>query len=65
MIVTLPGLFSYLFFNKGNKRLTEKLLKQEMYHNVHKTVSKFYRRHSEFTSKYNVGLKHCGEKVYQ
>ena len=38
-------------FNARNKCLTAKLLQQE------KNLSKFYRRHYELISKYNVGLK--------
>ena len=45
-------------FNARNKCLTAKLLQQGYrYHNLRKTFSKFYRRHYEFISKYNVGLK--------
>ena len=42
-------------FNARNKCLTAKLLKQG--YRYHKTFSKFYRRHYELISKYNVGLK--------
>ena len=48
-------------FNARNKCLTAKLLQQGYrYHKLHKlrkTFSKFYRRHYELISKYNVGLK--------
>ena len=47
-------------FNARNKCLTAKLLKQAyryMYHKLRKTFSKFYRRHYELISKFNVGLK--------
>ena len=45
-------------FNARNKRLTAKLLQQGYrYHKLRKTFSKFYRRHYELISKYNVGLK--------
>ena len=45
-------------FNARNKCLTAKLLQQGYrYHKVRKTFSKFYRRHYELISKYNVGLK--------
>ena len=38
--------------------LTAKLLQQGyQYHKLRKTFSKFYRRHYELISKYNVGLK--------
>ena len=41
-----------------NKCLTAKLLEQGYrYHKLRKTFSKFYRRHYELISKYNVGLK--------
>ena len=43
------------YFNTRNKVLTAKLLRQGYrYHNVR---SKFYRRHFDIVSKYNVGLK--------
>ena len=42
----------------SNKRLTAKLLQQGYsYHKLRKTFSKFYRRHYELVSKFNVGLK--------
>ena len=45
-------------FNTCNKVLTAKLLRQELrYHKIHKAFSKFYRRHFDIVSKYNVGLK--------
>ena len=45
-------------FNTCNKFLTAKLLKQVYrYHKLRKAFSKFYRRHYEFISKFNVGLK--------
>ena len=40
-------------FNAHNKSLTAKLLQQKL----RKTFSKFYRRHYELVSKFNVGLK--------
>ena len=46
-------------FNARNKCLTAKLLQQGYrYHKLRKTFSKFYRRHYELISKFNVGLKH-------
>ena len=40
------------------KTLTAKLLQQGYrYHKLRKTFSKFYRRHYELVSKFNVGLK--------
>ena len=45
-------------FNARNKCLTAKLLQQGYrYHKLRKTFAKFYRRHYELISKYNVGLK--------
>ena len=45
-------------FNARNKSSTAKLLKQGYrYHKLRKTFSKFYRRHYELVSKFNVGLK--------
>ena len=45
-------------FNTRNKVLTAKLLRQEYrYHKIRKAFSKFYRRHFDIVSKYNVGLK--------
>ena len=45
-------------FNTRNKVLTAKLLKQgNRYHNLRKAYSKFYQRHFDLVSKYNVGLK--------
>ena len=45
-------------FNARNKSLTAKLLQQGYrYHKLRKTFSKFYHRHYELISKYNVGLK--------
>ena len=45
-------------FNARNKCLTAKLLQQGYrYHKLRKTFSKFYRRHYELTSKFNIGLK--------
>ena len=45
-------------FNIRNKVLTVKLLRQGYrYHKLRKAFSKFYRRHFDIVSKYNVGLK--------
>ena len=45
-------------FNTRNKLLTSKLLNQGYrYHKLRKAFSKFYRRHSDLVSKFNVGLK--------
>ena len=44
--------------NTRNECLTAKLLKQGYrFHKVRKAFSKFYRRHYELISKFNVGLK--------
>ena len=43
--------------NIRNKVLTAKLLRQGYrYHKIRKAFSKFYRRHFDIVSKYNVGL---------
>ena len=45
-------------FNARNKSLTAKLLQQGYrYHELRKSLSKFYRRHYELVSKFNIGLK--------
>ena len=45
-------------FNTGNKVLTTILLRQGYRcHKLRKAFSKFYRRHFDIVSKYNVGLK--------
>ena len=45
-------------FNTRDKVLTAKLLRQGYrYHKIRKAFSKFYRRHFDIVSKYNVGLK--------
>ena len=45
-------------FNTCNKVLTAKLLRQGYrYHKLRKASCKFYRRHFDIVSKYNVGLK--------
>ena len=45
-------------FNTRNKCLTAQLLKQDYrYHKLRKAFPKFYRRHYELISKFNVGLK--------
>ena len=48
----------WLIFSARNKSLTVKLLQQGYrYHKPRKTFSKFYCRHYELVSKFNVGLK--------
>ena len=45
-------------FNTRNKVLTAKLIRQGYrYHKIRKAFSKFYWRHFDIVSKYNVGLK--------
>ena len=45
-------------FNTCNKVLTAKLLRQGYrYHTLRKAFSKFYRRHFDIVSKYNILLK--------
>ena len=45
-------------FNARHKGLTAKLLQQDYrYHYLRKTFSKFYRRHYDKISKFNVELK--------
>ena len=45
-------------FNARNKCLTAKLFKQGYgYYRLRKVFSKFYRRHYELISKFNIGLK--------
>ena len=45
-------------FNALNKSLTANLLQQGYrYHKLRKTFTKFYCRHYELVSKFNVGLK--------
>ena len=52
-------------FNARNKCLTAKLLQQGYrYHKLRKTFSKFYRRHYELISKFNVGLKTLSEPKF-
>ena len=49
---------AYIQCTTRNKCLTAKLLKQGYrYHKLRKAFSKFYRRHYELISKFNVGLK--------
>ena len=51
-------------FNTRNKVLTEKLLNQgNRYHKLRKAFSKFYRRHFDIVSKYNIGLKTALQQI--
>ena len=43
--------------NTRNKALTQKLLNQGYRYKLRKAFSKFYRRHFDLVSKFNVGLK--------
>ena len=53
-------------FNTRNNVLTEKLLRQGYrYHKLRQTFSKFYQRHFDIVSKYNVGLKTLFCKAFQ
>ena len=58
-IIRFARVFSHVDdFNTRNKALTAKLLRQGYrYHKIRKAFSKFYRRHFDTVSKYNVGLK--------
>ena len=58
-LIRFARVFSHVAdFNARNKSLTAKLLQQGYrYHKLRKTFSKFYRRHYELVSKFNVGLK--------
>ena len=58
-LIRFPRVSSHVAdFNARNKSLTAKLLQQGYrYHKLQKTFSKFYRRHYELVSKFNVGLK--------
>ena len=58
-LIRFARVFSHVDdFNTRNKCLTAKLLKQGYrYHKLRKAFSKFYRRHYELISKFNVGLK--------
>ena len=58
-LIRFAGVCSHIEdLNALNKCLTAKLLKQGYrYHKLSKAFSKFYRRHYELISKFNVGLK--------
>ena len=58
-LIRFARVSSHVFdFNARNKSLTAKLLQQGYrYHKLRKTFSKFYRRHYELVSKFNVRLK--------
>ena len=58
-LIRFSGVSSHVDdFNTRNKVLTAKLLRQGYrYHKIRKAFSKFYRRHFDIVSKYNVGLK--------
>ena len=50
--------------NTRNKVLTAELLRQGYRYKLRYAFSKFYRRHFDIVSKYNVGLKHFFCKVF-
>ena len=53
-------------FNTRNKVLTAKLLRQGYrYHKIRKAFSKFYRRHFDIVSKYNVRLKDFFRRAFR
>ena len=58
-LICFAGVSSHVDdLNTRNKVLTAKLLRQRYkYHKLRKAFTKFYRRHFDFVSKYNVGLK--------
>ena len=59
-LIRFARVFSHVDdFNTHNKLLTEKKLLRQgyMHHKLCKAFSKFYRRHFDIVSKYNVGLK--------
>ena len=58
-VIRFPRVSSHVDdFNTRNKVLTAKLLRQGYrYHKLRKAFSKFYRRHFDIVSKYDVGLK--------
>ena len=58
-LIRFARIFSHVDdFNTRNKCLTAKLLKQGYRsHKLRTAFSKFYRRHCELISKFNVGLK--------
>ena len=66
-LIRFVRVFSHVAdFNARNKGLTAKLLQQGYrYHKLRRTFSKFYRRHYELVSKFNVGLKHFCIKAYR
>ena len=66
-LIRFAPVFSHVdYFNTRNKVLTAKLLRQGYrYHKIRKAFSKFYRRHFDIVSKYNVGLKHFFCKAFQ
>ena len=58
-LIRFPRVSSHVDnFNTRNKVLTAKLPRQGYrYHKLRKAFSKFYRRHFDLVSKYNIGLK--------
>ena len=77
-LIRFAGVSSHVDdFDTRNKVLTAKLLRQgHRYHKIREAFLKFYRRHLDIVSKYNVGLKtlllqglsepeFCGDFVYK
>ena len=60
-LIRFARVFSHVCdFNTRNKCLTAKLLKQGYrYHKLRKAFEKFYRRHNELVSKFNVTYSLC------
>ena len=58
-LIRFPRVSSHVDnFNTRNKVLTAKLPRQGYrYHKLRKAFSKFYRRHFDLVSKYNIGLQ--------
>ena len=57
-LIRFARVSSHVDFNTRNRVLTAKPLSQGYrYHKIRKAFSKFYRRHFDIVSKYNVGLK--------
>ena len=58
--------FNICYVAVADMHRARKLLRQGYrYHNFRKAFSKFYRRHIDIASKYNVGLKHFFCKAFR
>ena len=65
MIVALPGLFSYLFFNERGKLLTTKLFSQGYQETkLVATLKKYYWRHHDLVNPYNVAVSRIVSDVF-